>query len=215
MLEPPVTLLVADELSLIREALAKLCDSFPGCSVIAQCGDGASALQMIDALEPVIAILDLNLGEVYTLEVLRRLRECNAPTRAVVLSTRRDRKTALECIRGGAAGFVLKSGPSEHLEVAIRQILAGSVYVTPLVDLDRPGIESGDEQDPLETLSAREYQVFSLLIDGIRAKEIAARLDLSPKTVDTYRSSLMRKLDIHDVAGLVKFAIQRELTTTH
>jgi DNA-binding NarL/FixJ family response regulator len=67
--------------------------------------------------------------------------------------------------------------------------------------------------DPLESLSSREYQVFSLLIDGIRAKEIAARLDLSPKTVDTYRASLMRKLDIHDVASLVKFAIQRDLTS--
>ena len=66
-------------------------------------------------------------------------------------------------------------------------------------------------KDPLETLSSREFQVFSLLVDGIRAKEIAARLSLSPKTVDTYRSSLMRKLDIHDVAGLVKFAIKRDL----
>jgi DNA-binding NarL/FixJ family response regulator len=68
--------------------------------------------------------------------------------------------------------------------------------------------------DPLEALSAREYQVFTLLVEGTRAKEIAARLDLSPKTVDTYRASLMRKLDIHDVASLVKFAIQRDLTST-
>jgi len=66
----------------------------------------------------------------------------------------------------------------------------------------------------VETLSAREYQVFTLLVDGVRAKEIAARLELSPKTVDTYRASLMRKLDIHDVAGLVKFAIRRDLTST-
>jgi DNA-binding NarL/FixJ family response regulator len=212
--ETPITLLVADELSLIREGLSRLCNSFEGCSVIAQCGDGASALQMIELLEPSVAVLDLNLAEVYTLELLRRLRESGTKTRSVVLSTRRDRKTALECIRCGAAGFVLKSGPPEHLENAIQQIRAGAVYVTPLVDLDKPSAESGIVQDPLESLSAREYQVFSLLIDGIRAKEIAARLDLSPKTVDTYRSSLMRKLDIHDVAGLVKFAIQRELTST-
>jgi DNA-binding NarL/FixJ family response regulator len=69
----------------------------------------------------------------------------------------------------------------------------------------------GPADDPIDQLSAREYQVFTLLVDGTRAKEIAARLELSPKTVDTYRASLMRKLDIHDVAGLVKFAIQREL----
>jgi DNA-binding NarL/FixJ family response regulator len=75
-----------------------------------------------------------------------------------------------------------------------------------------PGQKAAPD-DPLEMLSAREYQVFSLLVEGIRAKEIAARLELSPKTVDTYRASLMRKLDIHDVAGLVKFAIQRDLTS--
>jgi DNA-binding NarL/FixJ family response regulator len=211
----PVTILIGDELTLIREGLARLCNSFTGCRVIAQCGDGAAALRMIDSLSPGLAVLDLNLPEVYTLELIRRVRDSGAPTRVVALSTRRDRKTALECIRAGAAGFVLKSGPVEHLENAIHQIMAGGVYVTPMVDLDKAPEGFHNNEDPLESLSAREYQVFSLLIDGIRAKEIAARLDLSPKTVDTYRSSLMRKLDIHDVAGLVKFAIQRELTTTH
>ena len=93
--------------------------------------------------------------------------------------------------------------------------MAGGIYVSPEMELEKIFISQRKNEigDPLETLSSREYQVFSLLIDGIRAKEIAARLDLSPKTVDTYRASLMRKLDIYDVAGLVKFAIQRDLTS--
>jgi DNA-binding NarL/FixJ family response regulator len=210
---PTTTIVVGDELGLVREGLVKICNDLRQCRVVAQCPDGASALKAIEHLQPDLALLDLHLGETFSLEVVRRLRDANSPTRVVILSTRRDRKTALECIRAGAAGFVLKSGPLEHLAEAVYQIRSGAVYVTPLVDINRPA-DAADLRDPLETLSAREYQVFSLMIDGVRAKEIAARLDLSPKTVDTYRSSLMRKLDIHDVAGLVKFAIQRELTTT-
>ena len=207
------TLVVAEELILVREGLVLLCQSIPGCNVVAQCGDGAEALTLIHRLQPSLAVLDLNIGVVYSLEVVRRLREAGSPTRFVMLSTRRDRKTAVECVRAGASGFVLKSGPLEELSIAVQQSVTGAVYVSPLVEMDRMSDNGHDERDPLDTLSSREHQVFSLLIEGIRAKEIAARLDLSPKTVDTYRASLMRKLDIHDVAGLVKFAIHRELTS--
>ena len=120
-------------------------------------------------------------------------------------------------MRCGVNGFLLKSAPWNQLVEAFDQVLDGGVYVSPELELNRIFSPSGkpEPDDPLETLSMREHQVFSLLVEGIRAKEIAARLDLSPKTVDTYRASLMRKLDIHDVAGLVKFAIQRDLTSSH
>jgi DNA-binding NarL/FixJ family response regulator len=122
----------------------------------------------------------------------------------------------VEALRCGVSAFLLKSGPSVQLLEAFEQILDGGIYVSPQLELNKifgPGQKSSPD-DPLEMLSAREYQVFTLLVEGIRAKEIAARLELSPKTVDTYRASLMRKLDIHDVAGLVKFAIHRDLTST-
>jgi DNA-binding NarL/FixJ family response regulator len=209
------TLVVAEELTLVREGLVRLCQAIPGCQVVAQCGDGAEALTLIHRLQPSLAVLDLNIGVIYALEVIRRLREGGSPTRFVVLSTRRDRKTAVECVRAGASGYALKSGAVEDFRIALQQSVTGAVYVSPLVEMDRISDNGHDERDPIDTLSSREHQVFSLLIEGIRAKEIAARLDLSPKTVDTYRASLMRKLDIHDVAGLVKFAIQRELTSAH
>ena len=209
----PITLVIAEELTLMREGLAQLCQSIRDCSVVGQCGDGAEALTVIHRLSPTLALLDLNLGVIYSLEVIHRLREAGSTTRFVILSTRRDRKTAVECVRAGVSGFILKSGPVEDLRHAIEQAAAGGVFVSSLVEMDRVSGSGDDGRDPLETLSTREHQVFSLLIEGIRAKEIAARLDLSPKTVDTYRASLMRKLDIHDVAGLVKFAIHRELTS--
>lgn len=207
-------MLIGDELTLVREGLARLCECIPGGIVVAQCGDGAAALNLIEKFSPDAAVLDLNLAEIYTLEVVRRLRDAGSPTKFVVLSTRRDRKTAIESLRAGASGYVLKSGPVDHLHNAIEQSLAGAVYVSPLVEMDRDYNALPEQQDPLDGLSGREHQVFSLLIEGVRAKEIAARLELSPKTIDTYRASLMRKLDIHDVAGLVKFAIHRELTTS-
>ena len=94
--------------------------------------------------------------------------------------------------------------------------MAGGIYVSPQMELEKIFITpkgNNNLVDPIDTLSAREHQVFSMLVEGMRAKEIAGRLDVSPKTIDTYRASLMRKLDIHDVASLVKFAIHRNLTS--
>jgi DNA-binding NarL/FixJ family response regulator len=170
---------------------------------------------MIEAQRPDIAVLDLNLPDLFTLEIVRRVKAANLSTKIVVLSTRKDRKTVVEALRGGVNAFLLKSAPAMELLEAFEQVLDGGIYVSPQLELAKifgSGQKTGPE-DPIEQLSSREHQVFTLLVEGVRAKEIAARLELSPKTVDTYRASLMRKLDIHDVAGLVKFAIQRDLTS--
>jgi DNA-binding NarL/FixJ family response regulator len=210
------SILLADELTLVREGLAALCQVQPQFRVVGQCSTGAAALKLIETQQPDIAVLDLNLSDLFTLEIVRQVKEADLPTKLVVLSTRRDRKTVVEALRSGVNAFLLKSGPSHQLLEAFEQVLDGGIYVSPELELNKifcPGQKPAAE-DPVESLSAREYQVFSLLCDGVRAKEIAARLSLSPKTVDTYRASLMRKLDIHDVAGLVKFAIQRDLTSS-
>ena len=209
------SVLIAEELALVREGLAALCEAQPRFRVVGQCSEGVVALRLIEQQRPDIAVLDLNLPDLFTLEVVRRVKEANLSTRMVVLSTRRDRKTVVEALRCGVNAFLLKSAPSIQLLEAFEQVLDGGIYVSPQLELNKifnPGEKAGPD-DPIESLSAREFQVFSLLVDGIRAKEIAARLELSPKTIDTYRASLMRKLDIHDVAGLVKFAIQRDLTS--
>jgi len=210
------SILIADDMALVREGISRLCEAEGRFRVAHQTGEGTSALEWILAYQPDLAILDFNLPRLFSLELVRKLRAQQSPTKILILSTRGDRKLVLEALRGGASGFVLKSSEWRHLHEALDQICAGGVYVSPELELEKIFITSRGQEsgDPLETLSSREYQVFSLLIDGIRAKEIAARLDLSPKTVDTYRASLMRKLDIYNVASLVKFAIQREITTS-
>jgi DNA-binding NarL/FixJ family response regulator len=210
------SVLLADDLTLVREGLAALCAVHAQFQVMGQCSDGASALRMIESHKPDLAVLDLNLPNLFTMEIVRRVRDANLPTKIVVLSIRKDRKTVVEALRSGVNGFLLKSAPSSELLEAMDQVLEGSIYISPQLELNKIFSTNHKNQpdDPLDLLSAREYQVFSLLIEGVRAKEIAARLELSPKTIDTYRASLMRKLDIHDVAGLVKFAINRDLTST-
>lgn len=180
---------------------------------MSQVGTAAAALAEIQQGEPDIALLDLGLTDLAATEVIRRVREQGLRTRCAVFSVRKDRKTVLEVLRTGACGYLLKSSTSEQMADALSQFTQGGIYVSPQIEVMSLFGESGRKpgEDPLESLSSREFQVFSLLVEGVRAKEIAARLALSPKTIDTYRSSLMRKLDIHDVAGLVKFAIRRDL----
>ena len=206
-----VDVLLADELTLVREGLTALCNRLPGFQVVSQVGTAEAALSEIERLEPSIALLDLALSDLAATEVIRRVRERGLRTRCAVLSTRKDRKTVLEVLRTGACGYVLKTSTPDQMADAMSQFTQGGIYVSPQIEVMSlfGDSSSRSQEDPIDTLSSREFQVYSLLVDGIRAKEIAARLALSPKTVDTYRSSLMRKLDIHDVAGLVKFAMRR------
>jgi DNA-binding NarL/FixJ family response regulator len=210
---PRVEILLADELTLVREGLTALCNALSGFHVISQVGSAEAALSEIQRLQPAIALLDLGLSDLAVTEVIRRVREQGLRTRCAVLSVRKDRKTVLEVLRTGACGYVLKTSTPEQMADALSQFTQGGIYVSPQIEVMSLFGESSTRtaEDPLEALSSREFQVFTLLVEGVRAKEIAARLALSPKTVDTYRSSLMRKLDIHDVAGLVKFAIRRDL----
>ena len=212
---PDTTVVLADDHNIVREGIAALCTK-EGLHVLGQCADGAAAVEMVTALKPDFALLDMNMPVLTGVEVVRRLRAAACPTKLIILSISRQEGTVTEAIRAGADAYLLKDGPSRHLLDAINFVRDGGVYVSPL--LRGAGFfaqgEARREADPLGTLSPREMEVFSLLVNGRRAKDIADLLEISPKTVDTYRASLMRKLNVHDLVGLVKFAIERNLTST-
>lgn len=213
--QPVSRILIAEELTLVREGIASLCSALPGIQVVAKVSNGTSAFEQIREIQPDLALLDLHLPHLLTFEVLRQVRQLQLHTRCLILAVRHDRKAVREAFRCGASGFILKSSTPQQIADALSQLQQGGVYLSPQIEaasLFSEDLRIGDTNHPLDGLSSREYQVFTLLVEGVRAKDIAERLSLSPKTVDTYRSSLMRKLDIHDIAGLVKFSIQNNLT---
>ena len=216
MKEPePITLVLADDHAIVREGLAALCGA-NGLQILGQCSDGPSACEAILTLKPDFAILDLQMPGLNGVETIRKLRASGCGTKLLILSIARDENTVFEALRAGADGYLLKDGPSRHLLDAISFVRDGGVYISPL--LRGAGLfaksENSRTEDPLASLSPREMEVFSYLVNGLRAKDIADLLEISPKTVDTYRASLMRKLNVHDLVGLVKFAIERNLTST-
>ena len=215
------SIVIAEELALFRDSIAALCELSGQFRVEARTSDGEEAWRLIAGKQPDLALIDLQIQQLHSLEIAKRLAEPltgprGYPTRCVVLTTRTDRKTVLEVLRAGAQGYFLKTSTGEQLLDCLKQVMEGGIYVSPSVDVQSlfSPERKGAMDDPLSRLSAREYQVFSLLVDGVRAKEIAARLQLSPKTVDTYRSNLMKKLEIHDVPSLVKFAIHRRIISS-
>jgi DNA-binding NarL/FixJ family response regulator len=211
-----LTLVLADDHAIVREGLAALCTSH-GFQVVGQCSDGMTAVEMILDCKPDFAIMDLEMPRLSGLETIRRLRGAGVSTRLIILSITRDQSAVFQALRAGADAYLLKDGPSRHLLDAINFVRDGGVYVSPLLRgaaLFAESEEAPPPEDPLAILSPRELEVFAHLVNGLRAKEIAQLLGISPKTVDTYRAGLMRKLNVQDLVGLVKFAIHRNLTST-
>jgi DNA-binding NarL/FixJ family response regulator len=216
MVEPmDATVVLADDQAIVREGIASLCRDH-GIQVLGQAADGPQALEMVQNLKPDFAVLDLLMPGLTGAEVIRRLRQSGYTGKLLVLSFSQEDAMVMEALRAGADGYLLKDGPFRHLLDAINFVRDGGVYVSPL--LRGAGLftraERRVQSDPMALLSPREMEVFSYLVNGLRAKDIAELLDISPKTVDTYRASLMRKLNVHDLVGLVKFAIERNLTST-
>lgn len=208
-----ITVVVAEELALFRAGIASLVRSFGSYNVPAEAGDGDELFHAICAHRPDLAVVDLHMAGRHALEVVRLGREASPNTKIIIASRRDDRKTVLECLRAGARGVIMKAGGETELREALVKVYQGAIYLAPALDASVLFLRGPKAvaTDPMEKLSAREFQVFSMLVEGMRAKEVAARLELSPKTVGTYRASLMKKLDIHDLAGLVKFALHKNL----
>jgi DNA-binding NarL/FixJ family response regulator len=210
------TLILADDHTMVREGIAALCATH-GFQVVGQCSDGQAAVDMVLQRKPEFAILDLEMPKLTGLEAIRQLRAAGVSTKLMVLSITRDESTVKQALRAGADAYLLKDGPSRHLLDAISFVRDGGVYVSPLLRgaaLFAKPENTPAAEDPLAALSPRELEVFAHLVNGLRAKDIAQLLGISPKTVDTYRAGLMRKLNVRDLVGLVKFAIERNLTST-
>jgi DNA-binding NarL/FixJ family response regulator len=206
------TLVLAVEEALLREGLASICEGTGRYRVAGQCGDGRTAARLIETLAPDAAILDAALPRLHTFALIRQCLVGGSPTKYMVLSSRADPRSVISALRSGASGFLLRSDTAEWLVRGLHDILAGSIWVSPQLKLVKvfQG-RAAAVREAYEELSPREYQVFMMVVHGLRGKEIAARLDLSEKTVSTYRALMMRKIGVSDVPALVRYAVRKRL----
>jgi len=210
----PIRILIADDHGVVAEGLKHLIEAQQDMQVVATVGDGREAIRVAKETEPDVVLMDLSMPELNGADATRAVLEHDPKCRVIVLSMYAEREYVRRALKAGAAGYVVKRSAAKEVVDAIRAVHAGQRYLSPRVaDVVIDDYAGDGKGDLLEKLSAREREVLQLLAEGRTGAEIATRLALSQKTVETYRARLVEKLGIRDVAGLVKFAIQRGLVS--
>ncbi len=210
---PTIKVVVADDHALVRAGIRALLERIAGVEVVGEAGDGREALDLINQLKPDVLLLDIAMPVLSGLEVLREARRGPTDTRVIVLTVHETEEYAVQAMRSGAAGFLPKSAASAELELALRTVSRGEQYLSPAVArhsaTETP--TTPDSRSLLAELTPRQLEVLKLIAKGRSTKDIANELDISAKTVETHRAQLMERLQIHDVAGLVRYAIRTGL----
>lgn len=209
--------LLADDHQLVRAGLHALIDKLPGFEVVGEAGDGREAVQQAAALQPDLILMDVLMPELDGVDATAQLAAVAPHTRVLMLSMNADPQHVLRALQGGAAGYVLKNTSPTELEFAMRAVARGETYLSPAVS--RHVIEGYVRRadvpaNPLDRLTPRQREVLQLIAEGATTKEIARKLKIGQKTAETHRTQLMQELDIHDIAGLVRFAIRHGLISS-
>ena len=213
-----IKVMIVEPGEIIRASLRCLLSEAGDVEVVAETGDGRSAVEQAPEIWPDVALVETNLPELNGVEAARQLSRLTPPVAVVALTLRRDRQTVIEMLEAGACGYVLKTSPVEDLFRAIEAGYRGDKFLSPpiadlLVDSYQQQIHPEDEaQAPGQLLGDRERQVLQLIAEGKTSAEIAAEMHLATSTVNTHRRNVMRKLDIHSIAGLTKYAVREGLS---
>lgn len=210
--------LLADDHQLVRAGLRLLIDGLPDFEVVAEVGDGVEAVDAARALQPDVALLDISMPRMSGLEAAAAMRVASPATRVIALSMHASEQHFAAALKAGATGYVVKDSAVTELAEALRAVAAGQHYVSPRISgsvMQSLARNLRGEQpagsDPV--LSPRQRQVLQLIAEGRNTREIADQLHVSVKTVETHRAELMRRLEIHDVAGLTRYAIRAGLVS--
>ena len=204
----PTQILVADDHQIVRQGLKALLER-EGFKVVAEAADGQAALQMAQKLHPDVAVLDLAMPLLNGLDAAQEIQRISPKTKTILLTMHTEHHYILEGLRSGAKGFVMKTHAAEELVRAIREAARGGTYLSPEVSDAVVQAYRNNTEVPLDPLSARERQVLQLIAEGKTTKEVAVVLGISTKTAETYRTRIMAKLDIHETASLVRYAIRK------
>jgi len=211
-----IRVLLTDDHTLFRQAIRTLLTAEPDIEVVGEAPGAAESVHLAQQLKPDVVLMDIGMPGMSSFEATRQIRRDRAETRVLFLSMYDDEDYLAECVEIGASGFVLKDSPAEQLLTGIREVHRGGSYLSPrlltrLVDGFRMQGRGVERQPRLGTLTKREREILKMLAEGKSVKEIASAFELSVKTIEAHKFNLMRKLDIHNKAQLVQYAIQRKV----
>ena len=209
-----IRVLLVDDHALVRAGIRALIEMIESIDVVGEAGNGADALASIERLHPQIVLLDITMPDMNGLEVLQKITARFTGVRVIILTMHEAREYAVQALHFGAAGFIPKSAAAAELKDAIGMVMEGKTYVsaqTPQQTAARIALSDERERELLKRLTPRQREILVRIAEGQSTKEIARALDISVKTVESHRSQLTERLSIHDVAGLVRFAIKAGL----
>ena len=218
-------ILLVDDHLLVRAGLRTLLEQMPGTEVVGEASNGREALDLIKAAPPDVVLMDITMAEMNGLVATAQIRHDFPQVRILMLSMHATKEYVTQALQAGASGYLLKDAAPTELELAIRSVMRGEKYLSPAVSThviaDYLQRTTGSTTSRADTaissttpLTLRQREILQLIAEGNTTKEIAAKLTLSVKTVETHRTQLMERLDIHDIAGLVRYAIRIGLVTS-
>jgi DNA-binding NarL/FixJ family response regulator len=209
-------ILLADDHALVRAGIRSLLEKIPGVEVVGEASNGRDAIELVRTKLPDLVLMDIAMKELGGLEALPRITKMFPSVKVVILSAHANEEYVIRALRSGAAGYMLKDAASAELQLAIDSVTQDKIYLSP--SISRTVIDSylervGGPFSPLEQLTPRQREILQLIAEGKNTKEIADTLDISVKTVEAHRLQLMARLNIHDVPGLVRYAVRSGLVS--
>lgn len=212
-----ITILLADDHKIVRDGLRTLIENERDMEVVAEAEDGRMAVKLAKKLNPNIIIMDITMPDLNGIDATRAIIEEAPGVKVIALSMHSDRRFVSGMLEAGASGYLLKDSAFDELARAVRAVVDNQIYLSPkIADIVVRRFVSksmSTERSAFTELTKREREVLQLIAEGVSTKDIAARLNLSVKTVETHRANIMEKLDIHSLSELVKYAIREGLTT--
>jgi DNA-binding NarL/FixJ family response regulator len=208
----PIRILLADDHHLVRAGIRSLLESLPGIEVVAETGDGREAIELVRTHRPNLVLMDITMDGMNGLDATALLLKEFPQLRVIILSMHANEEYVRQALQAGAAAYLLKDAATAELELAVRAVAQGQTYLSPAIS--RQVVEeylSGQNEaatGPLTQLTPRQREVLQLIAEGKTTKQTAALLEVSVKTVETHRAQLMERLAIHDVPGLVRYAVR-------
>jgi DNA-binding NarL/FixJ family response regulator len=205
-----IRILIADDHALVRAGFRSLLEKLDNCEVVAEAGDGREALRLVGQWQPDVVLMDVKMPGLNGLEATARISRDYPNVCVVILSMYTNEEYVIQALRAGAVGYLLKDAAPTELQLAVQAAVRGEVYLSPLISkrVLQDYIQLVGGGGMLDALTARQREVLQLIAEGRTMKEIALLLQISVKTAEAHRAQLMERLDIHDVTGLVRFAIR-------